>query len=433
MNEGYLKYELNQKFSTADFCKLFSHFPYFFLGHSNIANEPTPLQYGNYNTIVAGGFREIPLNEKEVFSSLKLERNHSDEWCFGYLSYDLKTETEGLFSQNKVYLESPNANFFYPAFIILESTQQTIIYYKETEIHPDQILKILNDITIKKRRKTKVNISPLCKKEEYQSKLKIIKEKIIAGDIYEINFCRAWKGEIIQLDPVKVFLDLNKISKAPFSTLLKMQHLQVIGASPERFIRKQGEQLLSQPIKGTRKRSKDVNLDNVLKIELAENKKEKSENVMIVDLVRNDLSRFAEKGSVSVEELFGVYTFEQVHQMISSISAKLKPSVHGVNAIRAAFPMGSMTGAPKVSAMKIIEETENFKRGIFSGSIGYFDDKGNFDFNVVIRSIIVNTKSNQLFFAAGGAITNLSDIDEEFEESNLKAKALGEVLNYEIE
>ena len=200
-------------------------------------------------------------------------------------------------------------------------------------------------------------------------------------------------------------------------------------ASPEQYLQKTGNKIISKPIKGTIKRSSEFEEDELLKAKLFNSEKDKSENVMIVDLVRNDFSKCAEKGSVKVDELFGVYSFPQVHQMISTVSARLKAGVSGVSAIKSSFPMGSMTGAPKIKAMELIEKEEVFKRGLYSGSVGYFNPEGDFNFNVVIRSLFYSPELTQLSFAIGGAITDGSNALDEYEESLLKAKAIFEVFN----
>jgi para-aminobenzoate synthetase component 1 len=204
-------------------------------------------------------------------------------------------------------------------------------------------------------------------------------------------------------------------------------------ASPERFIHRSGSKLISQPIKGTAKRGSTEQSDELSKNHLATSEKEKAENVMIVDLVRNDLSKFAVKGTVLVDELFGVYTFPRVHQMISTVSCEIKKAVTFTQILRSAFPMGSMTGAPKVSAMNIIEEFENFKRGLFSGTVGYIQPDGDFDFNVVIRSILYDSESRTIAIPAGGAITNKSIPEEEFDEMVLKLRPQLKVLGLDPE
>lgn len=432
MKPEYRSYQLDENYSTDEYCKLYANFPCFFLGCCSTEGSALPKSYKAYDKLVAGGFRKLAINPNDkAFDQLENGLKNNNAWCFGYFGYDLKNQLENLSSDNTDYLGFEDVGFFYPAFVFIEKNGKTILHINEEEYSREALLALIKNSNIEAKMPV-VKLQELCSKKDYLAAIENIKEKIIHGDVYEINFCRAWQGHFEELKPESVFLSLNKLSKAPFASLFKMDDLTVIGASPERFLRKEGKYLLSQPIKGTRKRSKDLKLDNVLKQELLESKKERAENVMIVDLVRNDLSKFAARGSVKVEELYGIYTFEQVHQMISGVSAELADEENAIKAIAGAFPMGSMTGAPKISAMKIIEEYENFKRGIYSGSIGYFDMEGNFDFNVVIRSIIINTRKAQLLFAAGGAITQLSNAEEEFEETLVKARALAAVLGHNL-
>ncbi|MGB8704033.1 MAG: anthranilate synthase component I family protein, partial [Gillisia sp.] len=227
----------------------------------------------------------------------------------------------------------------------------------------------------------------------------------------------------------KVFSDLNTISSSPFATYLKFDEFTLMSASPERYLQKKGTRIFSEPIKGTARRSGDSKQDKLIAEQLSKDPKENSENIMIVDLVRNDISKIAKKGSVQVEELCKVYSFKQVHQLISTISAELQPEISPVEALKATFPMGSMTGAPKISAMKIIEELEETKRGLYSGAVGYFTPLGDFDFNVVIRSILYNSEKKYVSFSVGGAITAKSEPEKEYEECLLKAKAMREVLS----
>ena len=243
-----------------------------------------------------------------------------------------------------------------------------------------------------------------------------------------MNFCQEFYAENAEINPVAVFQKLNEISKAPFTSFFKNEANYLMCASPERFLKRQNNTLISQPIKGTRKRIQDKKQDNLLKQQLFFDEKERSENVMIVDLVRNDFSKIAIKNSVDVEELFGIYSFEQVHQMISTITCNIEQNLSFSEIIKAVFPMGSMTGAPKIAAMELIEQYEPTKRGLFSGAVGYITPKGNFDFNVVIRSILYNSTNNYISIQAGSAITIDCDAEKEYEECLLKAKAMLEAL-----
>jgi para-aminobenzoate synthetase component I len=266
-------------------------------------------------------------------------------------------------------------------------------------------------------------------KEDYLEKVTKMLEYIHRGDIYEANFCMEFYDENVQINPLEIYQKLNTISEPPFAVYFKNNSHYLLSASPERYLRREGAKVISQPIKGTAKRVFDDELDSQSKKELSENPKERSENIMIVDLVRNDLSKTATKGSVQVEELCQVYTFKQVHQMISTIVSNVEHTTSPVEIIKTTFPMGSMTGAPKISAMNIIEKLEETKRGLYSGAIGYFTPTGDFDFNVVIRSILYNSQSKYLSFSVGSAITAQSIPENEYDECLLKAKAMFEVLS----
>ena len=264
-------------------------------------------------------------------------------------------------------------------------------------------------------------------KDDYFKKLNNILEHIHRGDIYEANFCQEFytSGHIT---PLATYKRLNAISKPPFASFVRLFNNYALCASPERYLKKSKTTVVSQPIKGTSKRSKDKNKDNALKKALENDPKERSENIMIVDLVRNDLSKTASKGSVTVQELCKVYTFEQVHQLISTVTSQVSDILSPIDVLQSTFPMGSMTGAPKVSAMKIIEEYEDTKRGLYSGAIGYITPNGDFDFNVVIRSILYNAEKAYISYSVGGAITANSIPEKEYEECLIKAKAMREAL-----
>ena len=265
-------------------------------------------------------------------------------------------------------------------------------------------------------------------KENYIFKISKMLEHIHRGDIYEANFCMEFYVENAVINPLEIYQKLNSISEPPFAVYFKNNSNFLLCASPERYLKKENYKIISQPIKGTSKRSFDIEEDEVLKLDLENNPKERSENIMIVDLVRNDLSRTAIKSSVNVEELCKIYTFKQVHQMISTIVSEVENTTSPVAILQTTFPMGSMTGAPKIAAMQIIEDLEETKRGLYSGAVGYFTPNGDFDFNVVIRSILYNSENQYLSFSVGSAITSLSEPENEYEECLLKAKAIFEVL-----
>jgi para-aminobenzoate synthetase component 1 len=305
-----------------------------------------------------------------------------------------------------------------------------VLYINQFQKEINLDLKAINN-TVKKtfeHEADSIKIKLRIHKDEYFEKVNRVLEHIHRGDIYEANFCQEFYAEDTNINPLETYFKLNKISKPPFATFFKCYDLFLLSASPERYLKKDGYKILSQPIKGTARRSLDNIEDNQLKVDLEHDEKERSENIMILDLVRNDLSKTAIKGSVRVEELCKVHTFKQVHQMISTVSSQIDETVHPVNVIKSTFPMGSMTGAPKISAMKIIEELEETKRGLYSGTVGYFTPKGDFDFNVVIRSILFNQTNKYVSYSVGGAITAKSDPLKEYEECLVKAKAMRDVL-----
>ncbi|MGB1308983.1 MAG: aminodeoxychorismate synthase component I [Oceanihabitans sp.] len=389
-------------------------------------------KYATYDAVLAvDAFTSIQTDFSNGFHKLKEYQATTNDWIFGYVTYDLKNDVEQLQSTNFDGLQFPDLCFFQPKKLFLIKGKKVKIKYLnavDDELEAD--LKAIchcedegrsnlsNDIKIKLR----------IHKDEYFRKLDKMLTHIHRGDIYEANFCQEFYAEETTINPLETYNKLNAISQAPFASFLKLQDKYVLSASPERYIKKKGNTIISQPIKGTAKRSKNHNEDQALKYALKHDDKERSENIMIVDLVRNDLSKTAKKGSVKVKELCKIYSFEQVHQMISTVVSKVKKTTNPVDIIQTTFPMGSMTGAPKVSAMQIMEALEETKRGLYSGAIGYFSPKGNFDFNVVIRSILYNETNKYVSYSVGGAITAKSVPLKEYEECLVKAKAMREVL-----
>lgn len=387
--------------------------------------------YESYDAILAvDAFTSIKTDVYQAFDDLKSYQTVTNDWIFGYLTYDLKNDLEDLKSQNYDGLEFPELYFFQPKKLFLIKGDSVEIQY--LRMVDDDIENDLNSIesimntneTIEHSIKIKLRIH----KDDYFKKVNQMLAHIYRGDIYEANFCQEFYAEDTDIHPLETYHKLNEISKTPFATFFKLYDKYLLSASPERYLKKSGNTIISQPIKGTAKRSKDDVEDSRLKSELENNTKERSENIMIVDLVRNDLSQTAIKGSVKVEELCKVYTFNQVHQMISTITSQIETTTHPVEVIKTTFPMGSMTGAPKISAMQIIEQLEETKRGLYSGAVGYFSPTGDFDFNVIIRSILYNDTNKYVSYSVGSAITAKSDPQSEYEECLIKAKAMREVL-----
>ena len=394
--------------------------------------QQLPLNYINYDIIAGVGAVDVLQSNTESFESLKNYHNIKKDWFFGYLSYDLKNEVENLKSQNHDAFGVNNLLFFQPEYVLLLKDNQLEIQTFQSKYDCDKFVTAFSFEKLEGEPPS-VNFSQRDTKESYIEKIENIKSHIQKGDIYEMNYCQEFYAEQIKLNPELVFADINKEMSTPFSAFLKLEKQYVLSASPERFIKKSGKKIISQPIKGTRKRGGSTTKDSMLIEELRISKKDISENIMITDLVRNDLSITASKASVKVDELCEIYTFEKVHQMISTISSKISEDIHFADVLGTTFPMGSMTGAPKLKAMELIENFENFKRGIFSGAVGYITPEGDFDFSVVIRTILYNLASQYLSIGVGGAITIKSDSLEEYEECLIKAKPLFEALNFNID
>lgn len=391
---------------------------------SNSYKDP----YGKYDFIVAAGAKQlIQSTASTAFSDLEEFHRNNQAWIFGILGYDLKNGLEVLKSENYDRLYFPELCFFIPEHLIISEGGQLRVEYGD-----EKLLDLINELKIEPSEHMPVKaitIQARIDKDSYLDKVGILQQHISRGDIYEVTFCQEFFAENAVINPAATYRQLNEKSPTPFSSYLKLQDKYLLCASPERFLKKAGRKLISQPIKGTARRSTDANEDDLIKEKLKSDLKEQTENVMIVDLVRNDLTKSALAGSVKVEEQFGVYSFAQVHQMISTISCTLNPAINAIEAIKNTFPMGSMTGAPKLRAMHLIETQEVSKRGAYSGAMGYFTPAGDFDLNVVIRSILYAEDKKYLSFQVGGAITTASTPENEYVECILKASAILETIN----
>ncbi|MCK6695206.1 MAG: anthranilate synthase component I family protein, partial [Thermoanaerobaculia bacterium] len=416
-----------------------------------------------------------------AFSQFQRFYDTKQDWLFGFFGYDLKNEVEKLHSQNPDGIGLPDMFFFQPEIVIglriadyPEASGRIADYFgqplgsvtvsdidqdkvpapclleifslqPEVESVLQEILNILphpgsaqsapelyyNPQSVPRPRdnpQSAIHLTPRLPKPGYLDTVDAIRRHIIEGDLYEMNLCQEFYAENAVIDPLQTFRRLNGLARAPFSAYLRCNDRYLLCASPERFLCKEGAQLVSQPIKGTRRRHPDAEADARIREELRGSEKDRAENVMIVDLVRNDLARNCLPGTVKVEELFGIYSFPTVHQMISTVCGTLRPEVHPVEALRDAFPMGSMTGAPKVMAMELIERYERTRRGLFSGAVGYFSPDGNFDFNVVIRSILYNAANHYLSCQVGGAIVFDSVPEQEYGECLVKMEAMKKAL-----
>ena len=333
--------------------------------------------------------------------------NSKTQICF--LNYDLK---------NKIEVFKPKQN-------------SPIQFPEQLFIEVEEILN-LTELDFSSQNHTQhkqIVIKSTISKQQYIDTVKQLKQHIQQGDIYEINYCITFEAKDAEIDPIHVFNKLNAISKASYAALVKLDMQWIISSSPELFLSKRNNKLFTKPIKGTAKRGKTFEEDEQLKQLLQNSLKEQTENVMIVDVARNDLSHIATKASVKVDRLFDIETYEQVHQMVSTVSCELKQDITFNDIIHATFPMASMTGAPKIKAMELIDTYELYNRGAYSGAVGYINSNGDFDLNVLIRSIFYDEEKQYLSFSVGSAITAMCDPEEEYEECLLKAKAMMQVLN----
>ncbi len=367
--------------------------------------------------LAVGARRELKADDR-VFEQLDAFAGQPHGWIFGYLSYDVKNETEALNSQNPDRLAFPTACFFEPEVLVS-------FFDHGVHIEADDAIRIYDEINSSPApfpiRLPRVTFCPETGRNDYLRTGRLLRSRIVEGDIYEINYCVRYYAEQVDLSPLSAYWSLNGISPAPFSLLFESGGQAIMSASPERFLKKTGDRLVSQPMKGTIRRGSTIEEDESLKAALRASEKEIAENMMIMDLVRNDLARVCKSGSVVVEDLFGVYTFPKVHQMITTIAGDTRLDSTIGKILRATFPMGSMTGAPKIRAMELIDQYEAFYRGAFSGAAGYITPDNDFDFNVLIRSLFYNKSDRHLSFGVGSAITYDCELEKEWEECQLKA------------
>ncbi len=387
------------------------------------------LDNNNYNfeqpafecMLAVGANASIELSNDNLFDNLKSFAQNNPGWLFGHINYPSSQKNETGF---------PAAYFFQPEIMVSVSKNQVRISSNKKQSTQEIFQEIeLQSADISQKNSAQIICKPDHTQEEYLEKLKTILAHIQRGDCYEINFCRHFFSNEVEVNPTYLYQQLKTFSPNPFAAFYKLSDKYCICSSPERFLKKTRDAVISQPIKGTSRRDlTNIDKDEELKSKLKNSPKERSENVMIVDLVRNDLSKISTEGSVTVKELFEIYSFPQVHQMISTIAGNVDKSMHWTEIVDACFPMGSMTGAPKKKVMELIEKYETVPRGLFSGTIGYITPDGDFDFNVIIRSLFYNQTKKQLSYFAGGGITINSNPLQEFEETNVKISAIERVL-----
>jgi para-aminobenzoate synthetase component I len=396
---------------------------------SFLDNQGYKLPHSSIECLLACGHSQsISASAGNALEQLRKFYNQHNDWIFGHLGYDLKNEIEGLHSLHADGIQFPDLFFYVPEIVLKLSERELSIGVQQgsAEEYWRQINAASSNISANR---VSASIKSRFNRQEYIDTVKQLQVHILRGDCYEINFCQEFYQEQISVDPLALYYSLSKTSPNPFSAFYRLHQQYLVCASPERFLKKAGSTIFSQPIKGTIQRDhSSKERDELNKNLLRNSSKEIAENVMVVDLVRNDLSRVCKEGTVEVEELLGLYSFPQVHQLISTVKGEVLEDIHPVDIIRACFPMGSMTGAPKRRVMELIEKYERSRRGLFSGAVGYFSPDGDFDFNVVIRSIFYNAASSYLSFQVGSGITFYSDPEKEYEECLLKAQAIKKVL-----
>jgi para-aminobenzoate synthetase component 1 len=389
-----------------------------------------PDQYGHYECLLAAGAMAVIENNAHGLSMLQDFHDKNKDWLFGHICYDHKNVLEPkLYSKHQVKHAWPDLFFFQPQVVCYINKDKTSLTIESLVVEPGDVFDAIAAAsqTIDTH-VPNLDFEQRIDKTVYLNTISKLREHIKDGDCYEINFCNEGFVENIKINPLSVFQKLNKLSPAPFAAYYRNGDRYMLCSSPERYLYKTADTVLSQPIKGTARRGGDEQEDEMIKTALQNSDKDRAENVMIVDLMRNDLARSCEIGSVTVDELFGIYSFPQVHQMISTISGKIKENVPFTDTIRFSFPMGSMTGAPKVKVMELIENYEHARRELFSGSVGYITPEGDFDFNVIIRSLFYNAANRYLSYQTGGAITYDSSPEQEWEEMRLKAWALERIF-----
>ncbi len=415
-------------------------FPFVALFQSNNYSEDKYSKIEWTLAIDALDFCAPTQNYFEAVNEFKLK--YKNEFLAGFFSYECKSETHVIASEERAKqspereiaslhsvpfaMTTPPAFFFRPRYVLSFVGNELFVNRNYPETF--ELLEQINNYIPKEIVSSEIHFTEQTPKEKYLQNVEHIRSRIAEGDFYEMNYCTEIKAENAVINPAKTYFNLQKKTEAPFACFVKYGEQYLLCASPERFLCKRGTKIISQPIKGTIRKG-DTDAENErLKNELLNSEKERAENVMIVDLVRNDLTKFAKTGTIKVDELFGVYSFKTVHHLISTISAELQSEEHAVDMIKNAFPMGSMTGAPKYEVLKQIDEIEDMQRGLFSGAVGYFDEANDFDFNVVIRSIFYNANTEEISIKTGGAITFDSIAENEYEETVLNRKAMVESL-----
>ncbi len=386
-----------------------------------------PYPEGGFRHLLAVGYQCLQSNPIGGFEKLWAFWQESPQWLFGYLSYEMRHDTEKLNTRFEYVYKEP-AMAFFRASIVLEWLDSGQVEIRSWSASPAEIWQQILEQTASFKDNAPVLMHARVDKEAYRRAFLGLRSHIFEGDIYEINYCMRYESESVDFEPILFFQKLTRRYPMPFSAVARVAEWSLVSASPERFLKKEGSTLISQPIKGTVRLGKNAAENKLLVNWLKNNEKERAENMMIVDLVRNDLARCSVIGSTYVKELFGVYTFPSINQMISTVASELLPKWRFIDAIKSAFPMGSMTGAPKIRAMELIDGYEEQPRGLYSGALGYITPEGDFDFSVLIRSVFYCSPSAYLYTQVGSALTYDAEVAAEFEECYLKISPILNLL-----
>lgn len=373
--------------------------------------ESSITAFGNNIEISRNGEKEAL--QENPWRALKKYVDETQDWLFGFLGYDLKSFSECIATSNPSLINTPDLYFMQPTVLLEITAQGEVTFLKGSMKMLERFAEVVN------KKPFRIHAHQSINQEAFEKDVKAIKKRIYEGDVYEVNYSYPHQFDC-EGAAFALYQQMRERGEVPFAAYMQFGEVQICCSSPERFLQKKGQTLFSQPIKGT-----IPNL-GTHSIEDLTSEKNRAENLMIVDLVRNDLNRISEPGSVKVESLFEVQSFKTVHQLVSTITSTANKEKHFIDLIEACFPMGSMTGAPKIAAMEIIEELENYKRGLYSGAIGYFTPEQDFDFNVVIRTAMI--AGNSLIYPVGGAITADSDPSDEWHETLVKTEALKNTL-----
>ncbi|MCX7694655.1 MAG: aminodeoxychorismate synthase component I [Caloramator sp.] len=342
-----------------------------------------------------------------------------DGGLVGYLSYDFGEEIMGIKSKDNSPIQIPSIYFEYFEDFIVVDNRNNLTYVVTDD---NGIINKIKDINyVEPKEDIDVNLKSNFEFEEYCRAVERVREYIRCGDVYQVNISQQFYGRG-KLNPIYIYSKFRRANYGPYNALIRVEDKYILSTSPEQFLRKRGDLITTRPIKGTVKKVEDKKENERLKRELYQSEKCRSELLMIIDLERNDLSRICIPGTVRVESLFDVEEYSTVNHLVSTIKGNLLENVGFKEIIEAMFPGGSITGAPKLRSMEVINEIEKVNRGIYTGSIGYISNNGNMDFNIAIRTAVMDKES--IIYNVGGGIVWDSNPEDEYEETLHKGRAI---------